>query len=63
MEAQRLQQMKGAWQRKMHDERAFQAEVDRILEKVHESGINSRTRKEKRVLKEATEREQSENRR
>jgi membrane associated rhomboid family serine protease len=58
-----LQQKKGAWERKIQNERNFQGEVDRILEKVHESGIHSLTRKEKSILKEATEREQQENRR
>ena len=48
----------GNWQKKMQQERGFQQEVDRILEKVHQSGIASLTRKEKRTLKEATQREQ-----
>lgn len=58
VETKRLQQKKGAWERKIQFERDFQAEVDRILEKVHQSGINSLTRKEKAMLKEATQREQ-----
>lgn len=62
VETKRLQQKKGAWQRKMQFEREFQTEVDRILEKVHQSGINSLTRKEKAILKEATQREQNSNR-
>ena len=48
----------GNWQRKIQQERDFQKEVDRILEKVHQAGIASLTRKEKRTLKEATQREQ-----
>jgi len=55
----RLQsQRKGSWARKAAREREFQTEVDRILGKVHESGISSLTMKEKKVLKEATQREQ-----
>jgi len=52
---------KGNWQRKIKQERVFQHEVDRILEKVHNKGIASLTRKEKHILKEATQREQQEN--
>lgn len=59
VETKRLEQKKGAWQRKRQAERNFQTEVDRILEKVHSSGINSLTKKEKAILKEATQREQN----
>jgi membrane associated rhomboid family serine protease len=52
----------GNWERKVKRERDFQADVDRILEKVHNSGMASLTRKEKRILKEATKREQEEGR-
>jgi hypothetical protein len=38
-------------------------EVDRILEKIHESGINSLTSKEKRILRKATEQEQKNSKR
>ncbi|MEN6309814.1 MAG: rhomboid family intramembrane serine protease [Anaerohalosphaeraceae bacterium] len=54
----RLERSKGAWQRKLEKERAFQGEVDRILEKVHQQGLGSLTRDEKNTLKEATRREQ-----
>ncbi len=54
----RLERSKGAWQRKLEKERAFQNEVDRILEKVHQQGLGSLTRAEKNTLKEATRREQ-----
>ncbi|MBN1815782.1 MAG: rhomboid family intramembrane serine protease [Sedimentisphaerales bacterium] len=50
----------GRWQRKMDRERSFQAEVDRVLKKVHDSGIASLTNNEKKILKEATLREQQE---
>ncbi len=55
----RLEHSKGAWQRKLEKERAFQGEVDRILEKVHQQGLGSLTRGEKDTLKEATRREQA----
>jgi membrane associated rhomboid family serine protease len=42
--------------------RDLEAEVDRILKKVHDSGIQSLTRKEKSTLKEATKAEQMRNR-
>jgi len=54
----RLTARKGGWAKKMEHQRQFQAEVDRILAKVHASGIRSLTRQEKKVLKEATQREQ-----
>ncbi|MBL7134036.1 MAG: rhomboid family intramembrane serine protease [Phycisphaerae bacterium] len=52
----------GAWQRKLRRQAAEQAEVDRILDKVHEQGLNSLTAKEKRTLKEATQRQRNEGR-
>ena len=42
------------WQSKMSQQHLLQAEVDRILQKVHNSGIQSLTWKEKRILKKAT---------
>ena len=58
-----LGRKEGAWarkQRKLVDE---QAEVDRILAKVHEQGIHSLTRKERKVLAEATQRQKEQERR
>ena len=52
----------GRWSKKVAEERNLQAEVDRILEKVHKSGIHSLTLKEKRTLKQATKAEQMKNR-
>jgi len=49
-------------QKQMTVERDLQVEVDRILQKVHDSGIQSLTRKEKNTLKEATKAEQRRNR-
>jgi rhomboid family protein len=52
----------GQWQKRVSSEHDLQAEVDRILQKVHDSGLQSLTRKEKNVLKEATKAEQMRNR-
>ena len=49
------------WEKKMTAHRDLEVEVDRILKKVHESGIQSLTRKEKSILKEATKAEQRRN--
>ena len=46
------------WEKKMAARRSLQDELDRILQKVHESGIHSLTPKESKTLKEATEAEQ-----
>jgi len=53
-----LARKKGGWAKKMEHQRQFQTEVDRILAKVHTSGISSLTRREKKILQEATRREQ-----
>ena len=49
---------RGRWKKKMTVQRDIHVELDRILEKVHKSGIQSLTPKEKKVLKEATRAEQ-----
>jgi membrane associated rhomboid family serine protease len=54
----RLERSKGTWDRKIQKERQFQVEVDRILEKIHQQGIGNLTSKEKKILQEATRREQ-----
>lgn len=46
------------WQKKIVEQQRLRVEVDRILEKVHESGIHSLTPREKKILKRATEAEQ-----
>jgi len=46
-----------AARRRTQRQRNLQAELDRILEKVHSNGIHSLTRAEKKILKEATEAE------
>ena len=48
----------GRQQKKTAQQRNLQVELDRILQKVHESGIHSLTRKERNILKQATEAEQ-----
>ncbi len=50
------------WQKKMEEQRKLQFELDRILQKVHDTGIHSLTSNEKRILKKATEAEQMKNR-
>jgi hypothetical protein len=47
----------GSWQRRLEDGRKLQIEVDRILAKVHHSGLHSLTGTEKRTLKRATQEE------
>ena len=48
----------GARQKKMAQQQSLQLELDRILQKVHNTGLHSLTSKEKRTLKKATEAEQ-----
>ena len=58
--ASRLNPTSGRW-KKMMDKRARQQqEIDRILDKIHQKGIISLTRKEKRILKQATEEQRAE---
>jgi membrane associated rhomboid family serine protease len=51
----------GRWEKTINNERDLAIELDRILEKVHKSGIHSLTRKEKRTLRQATEIERKRN--
>ena len=51
----------GKWEKKMSEHRNLQIELDRILDKVHKSGIHNLTFKEKRTLKKATKAEQMKN--
>ena len=43
--------------------RAMEQEVDRILKKVHDRGIHSLTRQEKKMLQSATDRQRREDER
>ncbi len=52
----------GAWQRNLQLRHRQEAEVDRVLDKVHREGVASLTRREKRTLQEATSRQQQEDR-
>ena len=54
----RLQRKKGNWEKRMERERGFEVEVDRILKKVHDQGLSSLNSREKKILQEATRREQ-----
>jgi len=55
-----LKRRQGAWDRKMKQRAAEQAEIDRILDKIRVNGLNSLTRREKHTLQEATRRQQAE---
>jgi membrane associated rhomboid family serine protease len=57
----KLKTRAGQWQKKINSERNLKTELDRILQKVHQTGINSLTPKEKRILRQATEAEQTRN--
>ncbi|MFA5553960.1 MAG: rhomboid family intramembrane serine protease [Phycisphaerae bacterium] len=50
----KLRSKAGSWQKKIAEYQRLQNEVDRILEKVHNQGIHSLTRSEKKTLKRAT---------
>ena len=45
---------KGAWEKKLKRQQARQAEIDRILQKIHEKGLNSLSRGEKKLLQDAS---------
>jgi len=57
----KLKMQSGRWEKKIATERSLQVELDRILQKVHVSGIHSLTPKEKKLLKQATEAERMRN--
>lgn len=48
----------GRWEKKIQQQKDFQAEVDRILAKVSQNGVNSLSGREKKILKKASEIEQ-----
>ena len=58
MTQRRMERKKGAWASKINQERNFRHEVDHILDKVHHEGINALSDREKKILQEATRREQ-----
>jgi len=53
---------RGAWRRKMKKRHREEQQIDRILSKIHEDGISSLSRKEKKILREATRRQRDEER-
>jgi membrane associated rhomboid family serine protease len=50
----RLKLRSAAWERDIDTSRKLQIELDRILAKVHDSGLHSLTAREKKILKKAT---------
>lgn len=54
---------KGTWERKMRRRQDEEAEIDRILQKIHTDGISSLSRREKRTLQQASRRQGDEDRR
>ena len=56
----RRSRAEGAWARKQKKRAEAEAEVDRILQKVHDEGVNRLTRREKKMLEEATRRQKQE---
>lgn len=53
---------RGAWETKRREELGLEEHVDQILDKVKHDGINSLTRREKKLLEEATRRKQARDR-
>lgn len=49
----------GMYEKKVNEQRKLQFELDRILKKVHDNGIQSLTWQEKKILKKATQQHQS----
>jgi len=57
----KLKMQASQWQKNLGSQRDLQVELDRILQKVHESGIHSLTSKERTILKRATEAQKKHN--
>ena len=57
----KLKMQAGQWQKKIDSPRDLQDELDRILQKVHQSGIHSLTSKERKILRQATEAQKKRN--
>ena len=58
----RIRRQQGAWQRKIERQAFEQAQIDRILDKVHHHGLSSLSTREKRMLRDATRRQRDEGR-
>ncbi len=54
---------KGAWERKIRKQQAERGQIDFILDKIRREGIGNLTSKEKKILRDATERQRQEDRR
>lgn len=54
---------KGAWERRIKQRQQHQQEIDRILAKIHQEGLDSLSRSEKRLLSEATKAQRDEDKR
>ncbi len=52
--------VKSAWKRRMEKRSAEQSEIDRILQKIHDEGLNSLTHRERKTLADATKHQQQE---
>jgi len=50
----------GAWQRKTQKHREAEADIDRILQKIHDQGLQSLSKKERKTLRQATRQQQEE---
>ncbi len=50
----------GVWEKKMRNEQATRAEIDKILDKIKQKGIGSLSNKEKKILQDATEQQRRE---
>ncbi len=53
----------GAWERAQRQRQVQQKEIDRILQKVHDQGLDSLTHRERRTLQQASRRQREEDRR
>lgn len=53
---------RGAWERKMKQRAEEEREIDRILDKIQQYGLDSLSRREKRTLQDATRRQRNEER-
>ena len=58
----KIRRSKGAWDRKMKQRTAEQAEVDRILQKVHDKGLGGLSGREKKILQDASRKQRGEDR-
>ncbi len=51
---------RGAWERKMQKRGQGEAEIDRILQKIHDRGLQSLSKNERKTLRQATQQQQEE---